>query len=133
MDTSSPVRMSLQGYRGMRPGPHDPLAGEIQGTLGGVTSSTTSDPAAGSVTVRYWAAARAAAGVATDVLEVSGPLTLAEVRAWAAAAHPGTRLADVLAVCSVLLGDRPVSAEDPGQVLVEPGTYVEFLPPFAGG
>lgn len=85
------------------------------------------------VTVRYWASARAAAGVSSDALAAPGPITLAEATARAVALHPGTRLADVLAACSVLVGDRPVSSEDPEGVLVEPGTYVEFLPPFAGG
>jgi hypothetical protein len=39
----------------------------------------------------------------------------------------------VIAVCSVLVGDRPVSTQDPGAVDVPPGSTVEFLPPFAGG
>ena len=85
------------------------------------------------VTVRYWAAARSAAGVEADTLSVDGPITLAEVHARALALHPGTRLGDVLQVCSVLVGDRPVSSEEPGEVEVPPGASVEFLPPFAGG
>ena len=87
---------------------------------------------AASIDVHYWASARAAAGVAGDRLEVEGPLTLAEVVRRVLALHPDTRLPDVLAVCSTLVGDRPVSTEDPGAVLVEPGSSVEFLPPFAG-
>jgi molybdopterin converting factor small subunit len=83
--------------------------------------------------VHYWASARAAAGVAGDTLEVDGPITLAEVVERALALHPGTRLPDVLKICSTLVGDRPVNAEDPGEVLVAPGSSVEFLPPFAGG
>ena len=47
--------------------------------------------------------------------------------------HPGSRLGEVLQVCSVLVGDRPVSSEEPGDVEVPPGSSVEFLPPFAGG
>jgi hypothetical protein len=39
----------------------------------------------------------------------------------------------VLASCSVLVGDRPVSTLDPALVVVRPGETVEFLPPFAGG
>jgi molybdopterin converting factor small subunit len=85
------------------------------------------------VTVHYWASARAAAGVAADDVPVDGPLTLAELRERALALHPGTRLADVLGVCSVLLGDQPVGSQDPGSVQVSPGDTVEFLPPFAGG
>ena len=83
--------------------------------------------------VRYWASARSAAGVAGDDLSVDGPVTLAEVMSRAIALHPGTRLGDVLQICSTLVGDRPVSTEEPGDVVVPPGSSVEFLPPFAGG
>jgi molybdopterin synthase sulfur carrier subunit len=85
------------------------------------------------IRVRYWASARAAAGVSSDDLPVDGPITLTEVVARAVALHPGTRLAEVLQVCSTLVGEQPVSTEDPGLVVVEPGSSVEFLPPFAGG
>jgi len=85
------------------------------------------------IVVRYWAAARTAAGVGQDELATDGPLTLSEVVRRAVAAHPGTRLAGVLEICSVLVGDRPVATEDPETVLVAPGQSVEFLPPFAGG
>lgn len=83
------------------------------------------------VTVRYWAGARAAAGVPEDVFEVSGPVTLAEVVRRVLAAHPAAER--VVGVCSVLVGDRPVGGHDPEDVVVEPGTTVELLPPFAGG
>ncbi len=85
------------------------------------------------ITVRYWAAARAAAGTDRDELAVDGPVTLAEVVRRAVAAHPEGRLAGVLEVCSVLVGDRPVKTQDPFTVEVAPGDSVEFLPPFAGG
>ena len=85
------------------------------------------------ITVRYWASARAAAGVETDDLSVTGPVTLADVVRRAAALHPGTRLPGVLEACSVLVGDQPVKSRDPETVLVRPGQTVEFLPPFAGG
>lgn len=87
----------------------------------------------GCIHVHYWASARSAAGVAGDELAVDGPITLAEVVRRALALHPGTRLADVLQICSTLVGDRPVNAEEPEDVLVPPGSAVEFLPPFAGG
>lgn len=87
----------------------------------------------GAVTVRYWAGARAAAGVATDDIVVEAEVTLTELRSLAVALHPGTRLAEVLAVCAVLVGDLPVSSVDPGTVVIVPGSTVEFLPPFAGG
>ena len=88
---------------------------------------------ASTVTVRYWASARAAAGVASDALPVDGPVTLADLRERAVALHPGTRLEAVLGACSVLVGDRPVATQDPATVMVGPGETVEFLPPFAGG
>lgn len=85
------------------------------------------------ITVRYWAGAKHAAGTDRDQLATQTPLTLAEVRDRAVALHPGTRLAEVLAVCSALVGDLPVGSADPGEVVVRPGETVEFLPPFAGG
>ena len=33
----------------------------------------------------------------------------------------------------VLVGDRPVSTEDPAEVTISPGDEIQFLPPFAGG
>jgi molybdopterin synthase sulfur carrier subunit len=83
---------------------------------------------AGTVTVRYWAAARAAAGVESDQLPLGSGTTLADVLR---AVRP--RLSDVLAVCSVLVGDRPVGARDPEDVPIAAGDIVELLPPFAGG
>jgi molybdopterin synthase sulfur carrier subunit len=92
------------------------------------------DSPAGQVRLRYWAAARAAAGVEADVLEITGPVSLATVRARAKELHASTaRFGAVLDTCSVLVGDRPVASEDPSTVTVEPGQTVEFLPPFAGG
>ena len=85
------------------------------------------------IRVRYWAAARSAAGTDGDELSVTGPISLAEVVDRVARLHPDTRMLDVIGVCSVLLGDRPVSTEDPAELLIEPGSTLEFLPPFAGG
>jgi len=85
------------------------------------------------ITVRYWAAARAAAGVASDEIAVDGSLALGEVLARARARHPDDRFARVLGVCSVLVGEQPVSGADAGDVVVPPGSSVELLPPFAGG
>ncbi len=85
------------------------------------------------VTVRYWAGARAAAGTAEDSFEVQHEVTLAEVVGLVLERHPGDRMARTVAVCSVLLGDRPVRSQDPETVVVAPGSVVELLPPFAGG
>ena len=91
--------------------------------------------AADGITVRYWAAARAAAGVESDVLPANDDTaTLADVLAAVRDLHPDRpRLSDVVAVCSVLVGDRPVGSADPRDVVLTPGDTVELLPPFAGG
>lgn len=89
------------------------------------------DSERGQVTLRYWASARAAAGVAEVRIAVDGPVTLASLLESAGSAND--RLARILSTCSVLLADRPVGSSDPATVLVEPGQVVEFLPPFAGG
>ncbi len=83
------------------------------------------------MTVRYWAAARAAAGVPHDVVVGA---TVAEVVAAAAELHrESPRLGDVLSVCSFLLGDRPLGSVDLTAVPVSDGDTLEVLPPFAGG
>ena len=92
------------------------------------------DSTAGQVRLRYWAAARAAAGVEEDVLDLAGPSSLAALRGRAKELHASSsRFAAVLDTCSVLVGDRPVGSHDADLVRVEPGQTVEFLPPFAGG
>ena len=83
------------------------------------------------VRVRYWAAARAAAGREVD--EVSGE-TLADVLDAVRLLHADeTRFAQVVDVCSVLVGERPVGSRDPATVRIDAGGTVELLPPFAGG
>lgn len=82
------------------------------------------------VVARYWAAARAAAGV--DAEAVTGVATLAELVAALTARHDD-RFARVIACCSVLIGSLPVTSADPATVRLNPGDQVEFLPPFAGG
>src|SRR3954447_3970698 len=91
-------------------------------------------PMMGTVTVRYWAAARSAAGVESDVVPLAAGSTLADVLAAVRELHKDRpRLADVVAVCSVLVGDRPVGRADPTTVGLRTGDSVELLPPFAGG
>jgi molybdopterin converting factor small subunit len=86
------------------------------------------------VTVRYWAAARAAAGVESDRFDVGSGTTLDLLLKQVRERHTDRpRLGDVIGVCSILVGDRPVGAHEPAQVEVRAGDTVELLPPFAGG
>lgn len=80
-------------------------------------------------TVRYWAAARAAAGV---VEEQHPAGTLAEALRAAVDAH-GAELARVVQVCSFLVDGSPVGRRDPADVELAADAVVEVLPPFAGG
>jgi molybdopterin synthase sulfur carrier subunit len=78
------------------------------------------------VVVRYFAGARAAAGVAEEKVEAA---SLAELIASLAAAR-GARLAAVLAAAAYLVDglawhDRTAPLPD--------GATVDILPPFAGG
>jgi molybdopterin converting factor small subunit len=76
------------------------------------------------VTIRYWASARAAAGCDSETLTGN---RVDDVLEAAAAAHTG--LAAVLAVSTILLDGRPVTASVP----LRAGAQIEVLPPFAGG
>lgn len=82
-----------------------------------------------SVTLRYFAAARAAAGSDTDEVEAT---TLLAALDAVRAARPA-RLATVLSVCSFLVDGDPVGRRDPAAVTLAPGATVDVLPPFAGG
>jgi molybdopterin converting factor small subunit len=96
-----------------------PSAQQTQAT--GVPADQAADTV---VTVRYWAAARAAAGVDTD--QHSG-VTVGAVVDAAVAAHPA--LERVAVVATFLVDGRAATRETP----VGPGATVEVLPPFAGG
>jgi sulfur-carrier protein len=86
------------------------------------------------VCVRFWASARAAAGVPELVVRVPGEVGLDTLVDLVLAGLPDRdRLRRVLTVCSVLVGDRPAGGVERGSVRVSPGATVEFLPPFAGG
>jgi len=99
-----------------------------------MSDPVTALPTVGTVTVRYWAAARAASGVASDEVPAVEGMTLADLLGTVAARHADRpRLAQVVSVCSVLVGDRPVGSAAPDDVRLEAGDTVELLPPFAGG
>lgn len=84
------------------------------------------------VKVRYFAAARAAAGIAEETLRVTrsaGPVTAADVIDAVLAGH-GERLGEVVASCSFLLDGIAVRDRS---VEVPEGAELDVLPPFAGG
>lgn len=94
--------------------------------------SATSVPDSGTaITVRYWAAARAATGQGQERYPVSGELTVAGLRALVVSRHPDADA--VIGVCSVLVNDLPVNGERAARHRLSAGDAVEFLPPFAGG
>ena len=83
------------------------------------------------VTVRYWAAAKQAAGVAEEVLAAG---TLAEMLAAVLARHPAAPgLEGILARSSFLIDGEQAGNRPPGSVILREGAVVEILPPFAGG
>jgi molybdopterin synthase sulfur carrier subunit len=79
--------------------------------------------------VRYFAAARAAAGLSQDEVE---PGTLADVLSAVRDRHDA-RFAEVLLVCSFLVDGAPAGTRDPGTISVGADALVDCLPPFAGG
>ncbi|MCM2394273.1 MoaD/ThiS family protein [Streptomyces albipurpureus] len=81
------------------------------------------------VTIRYWAAAKAAAGIAEEPCTA---LTLAEALAGVRQRHPG-ELTRVLSRSSFLVDGAPVGTRDHETVRLAEGGTVEVLPPFAGG
>ncbi len=87
------------------------------------------------VTVRYWASARAAAGVAEEQLELEvESVTLAAVLDVVRATRPGVpRFGQVLGVCSYLVDGDPVGRRPHETIALRDGAEVEVLPPFAGG
>jgi molybdopterin converting factor small subunit len=88
--------------------------------------------ASSSVLVRYWAAAKAAAGVSEERFDAPADLgaLLDAIRARHAA---DPRLAEVLGRCSYLVDEVSPGRRAPGEVALQPGAVVDVLPPFAGG
>jgi sulfur-carrier protein len=98
------------------------------------------------VTLRYWAAAKEAAGIAEEAVSAG---TLAEALAAAsgdgdAAGSAGrdqrderternARLRAILVRSSFLVDGTPVGTRAPEAVPLGDGSVVEVLPPFAGG
>ena len=80
-------------------------------------------------TLRYWAAARAAAGTASDEVDAD---TLRDALEQVVVRRGG-RLREVLAVCSYVVDGDPVGARPHDAVRLRPDGLVDVLPPFAGG
>jgi molybdopterin synthase sulfur carrier subunit len=78
------------------------------------------------VTVRYFAGARAASGVDTEIHDAD---SLDQLVGQIVAAH-GEKLERVLTACSFLVDGT--STRDRALTL-SPGAVVDVLPPFAGG
>lgn len=83
------------------------------------------------VTVRYWAGAKAAAGVAEESYEDAPDL--AALLALVRGRHAGGSLPQVLLRCSYLVDEVSPGGRDHDAVPLRAGAVVEVLPPFAGG
>jgi sulfur-carrier protein len=81
------------------------------------------------VTMRYWAAAKDAAGVAEQQLTAD---TLATALSLAGI-NGGAQLRAVLDRSSFLIDGNPVGRRAAGSVELADGNVIEVLPPFAGG
>lgn len=79
------------------------------------------------ILVRYWAGARAAAGIAEEYVPLTAGASVADVIAEVRRSRPG--LEPVLDVAALLLDGRAVRREEQ----VGAAATLEVLPPFAGG
>jgi sulfur-carrier protein len=82
------------------------------------------------VTMRYWAAAKEAAGVAEQRLTAD---TLAAALTQAAETDGAGQLRAVLDRSSFLIDGDPVGRRAAESVQLSDGNVIEVLPPFAGG
>jgi sulfur-carrier protein len=80
------------------------------------------------VTLRYWAAAKDAAGAAEEKAEA---LTLAD--ALEAVGDKNARLRLVLSRSSFLINGEPAGTRPPESIVLANDAIIEVLPPFAGG
>jgi molybdopterin synthase sulfur carrier subunit len=83
------------------------------------------------VTIRYWAAAKEAAGVAEESVDA---ITLRDALDTAVGVRrPDNRLAAVIARSSFLVNADPVGRAAKESIVLDEGAVIEVLPPFAGG
>ncbi|GGO02704.1 MoaD/ThiS family protein [Microbispora bryophytorum] len=78
-------------------------------------------------TIRYWAAAKEAAGVPEEPFDAE---TLGDLLAGISRDPAVER---VLRRCSFLVDGAPAGTRDPATIDLPDGAVVEVLPPFAGG
>lgn len=84
------------------------------------------------VTIRYWAAAKQAAGLAEETVQAP-TLAAAIAAALGRRGSGGQALSTVLARSSFLVDGSPVGGRPAGDVLLPEAAVIEVLPPFAGG
>lgn len=89
------------------------------------------EPGGIKVTVRYFAAARAATGADSETVTLSPGTTMAEL--VKNLAGRGERLADVLGRCSYLRDGIAVHKQTIETLTLRSGDTIDVLPPFAGG
>jgi sulfur-carrier protein len=83
------------------------------------------------VIIRYWAAAKDAAGMPEESVEA---VTLRDALDVAVASRkPDSRLAVVIARSSFLVNADPVGRTAKESIVLDDGAVIEILPPFAGG
>jgi molybdopterin synthase sulfur carrier subunit len=83
------------------------------------------------VTIRYWAAAKEAAGVPEETVEA---VTLSDaLNAAVASRKQDNRLATVLKRSSFLVDANPEGHAARESIMLDDGATIEVLPPFAGG
>jgi len=83
------------------------------------------------VTIRYWAAAKEVAGVAEQAIDAE---TLAEaLDVVLRERNENLRFREVLSFSSFLVDGSPTGHQEPELVLLNDGSEIEVLPPFAGG
>jgi sulfur-carrier protein len=83
------------------------------------------------VIIRYWAAAKEAAGLQEESVEA---ITLSDLlNTVVASRKPDRRLSDILARSSFLVNADPVGRRPRQSIVLDEGAVVEVLPPFAGG
>lgn len=91
-------------------------------------AQASNEPAEIPITVRYFAAARAAAGAESETVTVRHGATVAELVDDLAGRN--ARLATVLSRCSYLCDG--IAVRNDGETL-HTGETIDVLPPFAGG